>query len=67
MHKNLKEIRLKNNYTCKQMAEFLGISKPFYWQLENDKRTLTYNMAFKIASIFKLKPDDLFFTEYKKK
>jgi putative transcriptional regulator len=46
------------------MATFLGISKTFYWQIENKKRTLTYKMAVKIASVFNEKPDSLFYEEF---
>lgn len=64
MHVKLKETRLKHNYSSKYMAEKLHISKPFYSQLENDKRKLTYDMAIKIAKIFNLKPDKLFYEEH---
>ncbi len=66
MHE-LKEIRKKHHLTCEEMAEKLNISKPFYWQLENDKRRLSYDMAFKIAKIFKKKPDDIFYKAFKNK
>jgi putative transcriptional regulator len=46
------------------MAKMLGISKPYYWQIENKKRRLYYSLAKKIASIFKLKPDDIFYEEF---
>ncbi|MDD3186956.1 MAG: helix-turn-helix transcriptional regulator [Bacilli bacterium] len=61
----LKTIRLKFNYTTQDMADFLGISKTFYWQIENGTRTLSYNMAIKISIIFNLKPDDIFYNDYK--
>jgi putative transcriptional regulator len=60
----LKELRTKNNYSFDDMAKMLGISKPYYWQIENKKRRLYYSLAKKIASIFKLKPDDLFYEEF---
>lgn len=63
----LKQIRLKNGYSCKVMASELNISKAFYWQLENEKRKLSYESAFKIAKIFKLKPDELFYEEFDNK
>ena len=69
MYKKLKEIRYENKYTTKIMAEKLGISKPFYCQVENGVRRLSYDMAVRIAMIFGLKPDDIFFNdhiEYKK-
>ena len=63
----LQEIRLKNNYSCQYMANKLHISKSFYWQIENQKRRLSYETALKIAKIFKMKPDGLFYDDYIKK
>lgn len=62
----LKKIRTKNNFTHQNMADFLGISKAFYWQLENKKRKLSYHMALRIAEVFNQKPDDIFYEDYKK-
>ena len=59
----LKTLRKSKGYTCSQMAELLNVCTAFYWQIENNKRGLYYNMAKKIAAIFNLKPDDLFFDE----
>lgn len=64
--KTLKEYRLKKNYNCQDMAEILKISKTYYWQLENNKRRLSYDMAIKIASIFDTTPDNLFYNDVKK-
>lgn len=63
----LREFRIKKNYSQQDMANMLNISKSFYCQLENNQRTLTYLMAFKISKIFGLKPDDLFYEEYRKR
>ena len=63
----LKEIRLKNNLSLQQIADILKISKTFYWQIENDKRRLTYDMAIRISEIFSLKPDQLFYKYFKNK
>ena len=63
----LKELRAKNKYTCEYMAEHLKISKPFYWQIENEKRRLSYKMAVKIAKVFNIKNDDIFYEEFKNK
>ena len=62
--KTLKDLRIKNNIKIKEIAALLNISEPFYSQIENGKRTLTYAMAKKIASIFKLKPDDIFYNHF---
>ena len=66
MYKKLKQIRVQNKYTTKVMAEKLGISKPFYSQIENPNRRLTSEMALKISNIFNLKPDDIFYYDMKK-
>ena len=63
----LAELRKENNFTYQYMADQLNISKPFYWQLEHEQRRLSYDMAYKIAKIFDLKPDDIFYEEFKKK
>lgn len=65
MSNKLKELRIKKKYTTEDMAEKLGISKPFYCQLENKNRKLSYSMAIKIAQIFKKKPDYVFYDDYK--
>ena len=43
------------------MGRILGISTAYYWQIENKKRRLFYDDAIRIAHIFRLKPDDLFY------
>lgn len=67
MSQRLKEIRLKNGYTAKELAEKLNISRAYYSQIENNKRTLSYKMAINIATILKTKPDNIFYKEYMEK
>lgn len=64
MKSKLRELRLSKRITSKKMAEMLGISVPFYSQLENRQRRLTYDMAVKISAIFKTRPDKLFYDDY---
>lgn len=64
MHKKLKELRLKKHYTTEYMANKIGISKPFYCQIENERRGLSYENAVKIASVFNKKPDQIFYEDY---
>ena len=63
----LAEIRKENKLSNQYMADQLHISKPFYWQIEHGQRRLSYDMAFRIARIFDLKPDDIFYEEFEKK
>lgn len=65
MNTKLKKLRMKYNYTSKDIADILGISKPFYSQIENGRRRLSYDMAVRIANIFKMKPDELFYEDHK--
>lgn len=62
----LRDARIRNGLTHQTMADTLKISKSFYWQIENNRRRLSYDMAIKIANIFKTTPDQLFYDEYKK-
>lgn len=59
----LKKIRQEKKITIYQMAEKLGITASFYCQIENKKRRLFYDMAIKIAKIFDMKPDELFYED----
>lgn len=59
----LKELRRKKRLSYDDMAKILGISKSYYWQIEHRNRRLYYDMAKKIADIFDLKPDDIFFKD----
>lgn len=63
---SLKKLREQKNLSCKDMAEILKISKAYYWQIEHKNRRLYYDMAVKIAAIFDLKPDDIFYEEKEK-
>lgn len=65
--KKLKELRKAKKLTHQMMANNLNISKPFYWQIENNKRRLSYDMAVKIADILNTKPDEIFYQEFKNK
>jgi Predicted transcriptional regulators len=64
MDSKLKELRTQKKYTSRVMANKLDISLPYYSQIENKQRRLSYEMAIKIAHIFKTKPDKIFYNEY---
>lgn len=68
MENKLKNYKLENKrieygLTYQQMADKIGVCKSYYWQLEHNNRRLYYDMAKKIAAIFNLKPDDLFYDD----
>ena len=64
---NLKELRRSSKFSFRDMSNKLGISKTYYWQLENRQRRLYYEMAVKIADIFEKTPDSIFYEEFKDK
>jgi len=57
----LKSIRKKKGFTQRYMAEKLNITISFYSQLESKKKRLYYDTAIKIADIFNMRPDQLFY------
>ena len=59
----LKKLKMEKKLSFMQMALKLNISKTFYWQIECNERRLSYDMAIRIANIFKKKPDDIFYDE----
>ena len=60
----LKKLRIKYGYTIADMAKLVGLSPTYYWQIENQKRRLYYEVAIRIAKVFKLKPDDIFYDSF---
>ena len=61
--KRLKQIRKKKGINQKEMAEKLNITISFYSQLESKKKRMYYDTAIKIADIFNMRPDDIFYTK----
>lgn len=57
----LEQVRKQHHMSCQEVAKRVGFSRQYYWLIENGQRTLSYENAKKIAAIFDLKPDDLFF------
>ena len=62
-YQKLSDLRKIYHYSYQDMANYLKISKCYYWQLEHKKRRLYYDLAKKIAKIFDLKPDEIFYDE----
>lgn len=60
--KKLKKIRKDYGYTIYDMGRLLDVTASFYSQLENGKKRLFYDMSIRIADIFSMRPDDLFYS-----
>lgn len=56
----LKEERERSGKTLQEVADIIGVSKPYYWQVENGKRGLSYELAVKISNVFGKTPDEIF-------
>jgi len=56
----LKSIRENHKLTYQEVADKVGISKEYYWMIENGKRKLSYPLAVKIAAVFNKNPDEIF-------
>lgn len=57
----LRKERSQQGFTYQEMANKVGISKEYYWMIENGKRRLNnYELAVKIAAVFGKSPDSLF-------
>ena len=63
--KKLKELRITTGLTVVEISKLVGISPTYYWQIENKKRRMYYELAVKIAKVFNKKPDEVFYEEYK--
>lgn len=67
MKVKFKALRKEQNLSLEEIAKRVGISKVYLWQIENDKRRLNYSLAIKLAAVFKMKPDQLFYHDEAKK
>lgn len=57
----LKQMRIDEGFTYKMVADEIGVTKEYYWMIENGKRRLSYELAVKIARVFNTSPDNIFF------
>lgn len=62
-----KELRIKNNLTQLDIAEYLGITRAAYTNIENGKRETDYKTLDKLARLFNVSIDYLLeFSDEKK-
>jgi transcriptional regulator with XRE-family HTH domain len=60
MHKKIKELRERANYTQRYVAEELGVDNATYSRIENGKIDITVSRLIKLASILHVSPEVLF-------
>ncbi|MGI6714086.1 MAG: helix-turn-helix transcriptional regulator [Bacilli bacterium] len=59
----LRKLRKAHKMTLESLAKKINISKAYLSMIETGKRTLDYQLAVKIAAVFKLKPDQIFYQD----
>lgn len=64
-YRYLEQLRIEKGYTIKEMAKEVKISPAYYCQIELGTRRLYYDLAIRIAKVFNLKPDEVFYEETK--
>ena len=63
VYQQLKIKRTRQRMSCVDIAKIVGISPGYYSQIENKSRRLYYFMAVKIAKVFNMTPDELFYDD----
>lgn len=63
----LQKLRMEHGYSCRQIGKMVGITGAYYCQIETGVRNLSYNLACKIAKVFNMKPDEIFYEDHIKK
>lgn len=63
MYNKLYKIRKEKKLSIYDMEKITGINATHYYLIEQGKRTLFYDTAIIIASVFNMKPDELFYTK----
>ena len=56
--------RKNRKITLEMLSESLGISKSYLSLIEKGKRSLSYNLAVKIANYLEMTPDELFLDDH---
>ncbi len=61
MKNNLKVQRAMHNFTQEEFAEKIGVTRQTVIAIESNKYLPSLGLAFKIAKLFKVKIEDIFF------
>ena len=55
----LKEYRKNHKYSAQQVADAIGLSLSFYYNIENEKRSVTSGVAIKLAEFYRVPVDSI--------
>lgn len=58
------EARKNERYTQQQVADYLGVSRATYAKMEKNPGDITLDDARRLAELFKVSLQDIFFTPY---
>jgi putative transcriptional regulator len=61
MNNKLRDIRLESKLTQQELADRLLVSRQTVMSIESGKYSPSLELAFKIAKLFKMKIEDIFF------
>lgn len=63
MKNNLKVQRAMHNLTQEELAEKIGVTRQTVIAIESNKYLPSLGLAFKIANLFKVSVEDIFYNE----
>jgi len=63
MKNDLRVLRAKQNWSQEELGRRLGVSRQTIHAIENDKYDPSLPLAFKIAALFELAIEEIFFAE----
>ncbi|EGA90695.1 DNA-binding protein [Planococcus donghaensis MPA1U2] len=63
MEHRIKELRTSFGYTQEQLSEKLGVSRQTIISIENGRYKPSLELAYKIATLFQLRIEDVFIFE----
>lgn len=59
VREKIRDVRMSRRLSADVIAKSMGISRPFYTQLEGGKRRLSIEYLFSIAKALEVKPESL--------
>ena len=63
MQNNVQQLRLEKNITQEDLADLLGVTRQTIISIEKGNYVPSLSLAMKIAKVFKLKVEDIFWNK----